>query len=778
MNEEQALKVFGHAATVTQWAAAATNDVSYLDSILAIGSDLLLAASLDSALLFPMSMDLIDAMTFVAWCHLERFDYRLDLLDLDEAERYTVDALKLAVDTNLSESINIRAQTVVARARFCRFDLNGDRSVLDDAVAGLESVTELQLDPIAMAALATCLRRRAEISQPEVAIDDLNKAAELLITLADSDTGPPEITIYPLLLAEWLSELGLVHLTASRLFGEAEKQEQAQRLVSEATDIWPNSPAVLLAFAKVEPSEASYAKVLQLTKTKARIALEASRLLTDLALDSGVPERIIRPASYTWELLQQVINEQVTETNKTVWLPTLAEITATVVPALAATGQAGSAVKCADEVRTRVLQENFPDEERELFELGMAGHQQLSAPIRHALDVLRNEQRPGPSRARARNELSRYEGMVRQIPGFETFRTNPGIDQLTANIETPLLYLVPGKPSGVALLIRPDDRRPIAITLPECLAAPPPIVQRFRNAAFSDQIPPGARRRAVNLVSDWAWASIYEPLREALHGYSSVHIIGTSYLGLVPCHSARTPAGKGWRYSSEEIEFRYVPSARALDVARRRQLPKQQVKLLVIPQPAGSGPDLDGARLEVNAVSSYFDSVDLLSEDQINSYGIRRAIGGVGWLHAACHGLTDPQDPASSGLLLADGARFTLRDLFNSNQGHLLVAVLSACQTNVPDLRLPDESTSIATGLLIGGCRAVIASAWQVPDAATSALMRMFYSEWQREGYDVSSALRRAQLAFATGDVAAPPGEWRSEWAEPYFWAGFSYLGP
>jgi len=102
--------------------------------------------------------------------------------------------------------------------------------------------------------------------------------------------------------------------------------------------------------------------------------------------------------------------------------------------------------------------------------------------------------------------------------------------------------------------------------------------------------------------------------------------------------------------------------------------------------------------------------------------------------------------------------------------------VLSACQTNVPDVNLPDEAISLATGLLIGGCRAVIASAWQVPDPATSALMQLFYHCWRRDGQEVSAALRKAQLTFAAGGGGVD--KWRSEWADPYFWAGFSYLGP
>jgi CHAT domain-containing protein len=260
-----------------------------------------------------------------------------------------------------------------------------------------------------------------------------------------------------------------------------------------------------------------------------------------------------------------------------------------------------------------------------------------------------------------------------------------------------------------------------------------------------------------------------------LAGHAYTHIIGSSYLSLVPYHAARAQTGSAWRYAFEDLEFRYIPSARVLATARRRRTFTDDPKFLAIPQFVGAGVDLEGARNEVNEVAAFFDFATVLPQEDINKYSIRQAMGGVGWLHAACHGFADPEDPLASGLILGDGERFTLRDLFESNEGHLLVAVLSACQTNVPDLRRPDEATSLATGLLMGGCRAVIASSWQVPDSATSALMQLFYRA--REGMDTSSALRHAQLEFARGEGAGVEG-WRSEWTEPYFWAGFSYLGP
>jgi CHAT domain-containing protein len=53
--------------------------------------------------------------------------------------------------------------------------------------------------------------------------------------------------------------------------------------------------------------------------------------------------------------------------------------------------------------------------------------------------------------------------------------------------------------------------------------------------------------------------------------------------------------------------------------------------------------------------------------------------------------------------------------------------------------------------------------------------MRLFYERWRSEHDAIPAALHNAQVAFATGRVAT---EWKNEWSEPYFWAGFSYTGP
>jgi len=752
-------------------------DVNPLDKIIDIGFYVMVAAGRDPTRLFPPAADLVETLTFMAWCHLERYTYRLGVFELDEAQRYAEDALTLG-GTLICGPTMIRAKSVIAGVALRQYELTGDSIRLDDAIAQLGPAVELISDANAMATLASCLRRRANNVDKEAALRDLQQAKGLLACLVDPVSGPPPMPVLPLLRARWLAEFAQVHAAWQRVDSAADLRS-ARDLVDEALRAWPESGEARLADAAIEGSVEAYGRVVELARrpSDTSIVLPAAETLAMLSAGSGrVDAYATQVAGLAWQLLQQAIDNQVEDAHKTLWLPRLAQMTAVLAPARATLGDLAGAVDCAEGARTRILQERFPDEDNELFELAEAGHRDLSASIRQALGLMRDRESTALSRARARDRLWHESERVRQLPDFSSFRTTPRASEIAQSLGAPVVYLVPGDPAGVALIVPGGSGTITAVPLPMCTRTPPAEVERFRTAAFGRWMPAGARRTAVGIVSAWAWDAIHAPLAPALAGQACAHLIGLSYLALIPTHAARTRTPSGHRHAIEEIEYRSAPSARALMAARRRQMPEIEPRFMVVPQPDGGGTDLEGARQEAASVAARFDNAIVLAQRDITSHGLRNAIGGVGWLHVACHGVADAENPMDSGLVFRDDERFRLSDLFGATQRHLLLTVLSACETNVPDVRLPDEATSLAAGLFIGGCRAVIASGWQVPDIATSALMRRFYDLWRRDGYAVSDALRRAQLSFAHGGVGIEG--WRDEWSEPYFWAGFSYLGP
>ncbi|CAG8765862.1 7399_t:CDS:2, partial [Acaulospora colombiana] len=76
----------------------------------------------------------------------------------------------------------------------------------------------------------------------------------------------------------------------------------------------------------------------------------------------------------------------------------------------------------------------------------------------------------------------------------------------------------------------------------------------------------------------------------------------------------------------------------------------------------------------------------------------RRVMKGMeecNWLHLACHGIQEPDEPTKSALLLEDG-HLTLEEVIKLNLPRAEFAFLSACQTTTGDENLSEEAVHIA----------------------------------------------------------------------------------
>jgi CHAT domain-containing protein len=198
---------------------------------------------------------------------------------------------------------------------------------------------------------------------------------------------------------------------------------------------------------------------------------------------------------------------------------------------------------------------------------------------------------------------------------------------------------------------------------------------------------------------------------------------------------------------------------------------------LIVADPARPDQDsLRAAHTEAATVRSSFPGARVLAGADATADAVTRAMPGSRILHFACHGVAVVDDPMRSALLLAGDGELRLAQLAATPMDGVDLAVLAACRTAASDIALPGEALNLAAGLLAAGTRTVIGSLWPVPDAATAALMAVFYARLAA-GRPPADALREAQLAFTDGTVRTPPEAGGDEWSEPYFWAGFVCLG-
>lgn len=144
------------------------------------------------------------------------------------------------------------------------------------------------------------------------------------------------------------------------------------------------------------------------------------------------------------------------------------------------------------------------------------------------------------------------------------------------------------------------------------------------------------------------------------------------------------------------------------------------------------------------------------------------------YVHFATHGLLNSEQPELSGILLSSYDEFgkrqngflQLHDVYNLKLSADLV-VLSACETALgKDIR-GEGLVGLTRGFMYAGVPRIVASLWNVDDAATAELMGMFYKAMLTEGKRPAEALRTAQVHMAR----------TNQWSSPYYWAAFTLQG-
>jgi CHAT domain-containing protein len=143
-------------------------------------------------------------------------------------------------------------------------------------------------------------------------------------------------------------------------------------------------------------------------------------------------------------------------------------------------------------------------------------------------------------------------------------------------------------------------------------------------------------------------------------------------------------------------------------------------------------------------------------------------------VHFAAHGLLNDKHPELSGIVLSlldrqgkeqDGF-LTLADVFRMNLTADLV-VLSACGTALGREVRGEGLIGLTRGFMYAGAARVVASLWNVDDAATADLMAHFYKRLLKDGQRPAEALRWAQAEMRE----------QKRWRHPYYWAAFVLQG-
>ncbi|MGW6567799.1 CHAT domain-containing protein [Streptomyces sp. NPDC054975] len=425
----------------------------------------------------------------------------------------------------------------------------------------------------------------------------------------------------------------------------------------------------------------------------------------------------------------------------------------------------------------------------------------LTGPTGGAVTIPADPGDPGPSYsgreagllAESRHALARtwdeLLDRVRRLDGLEDFLGAPtAADLLGAASGGPVVVVNVSRHGSDAILVTAEEGIQVvplpALTFEETVNRTVEFVASI-DQAYGEQ---GARQAvaAMGTLSDtleWLWTAVAEPVLDRLGPLAAPREDGpstrlwwcpTGWLSFLPLHASGRPDPRTGETVMDRVVSSYTPTLRALVRARKapvRAAVTAPTPLIVTLAETPGAPSLPGASQEAKLLRKLFPSHVELAGDAATVAAVRDALPAHPWVHFSCHGVSDPDTPSESGLVLHDG-RLTVRDAAEQRPREAVLAVLSACSTSQGGLTLPDESVHLASSFQLAGYPHVIGTLWPVADKVATRLTEELYAT-------LVDDLARGRPIDPARALHHPVRELRRRLARaPHLWAAHIHTGP
>ena len=637
--------------------------------------------------------------------------------------------------------------------------------------------------PIRLNGLASSLTHRYSVKG---STEDLKRAIALLEDALDrTDSDSPQLPFRLANLANALRLLGEVPGHEPDLERAIAQYERLEQIASPESPIGPvcllqHGSALALKWIRSKSPHDWHRAINTLQRsthsgrdTAVQASLDAARQWLILAVFEKEWDEAQCAYGHAWEASEKLVRIQFLRRDKESWLEHTQGLAASASFAFAKTGRFVEAAEILERGQARLLGETLAKERTAFEHLAASGRADLLERYRDAIGKIRqfsDQETPSPEArtkiTQAQDEIERIVETVRRLEGFEDFlQPATFADVQRAAALRPLIYIAATPVGGLALVIGAGVADLISpVWLPELTE------DTLKIALLGAQTSGGlgllgAQRAwqqsrdldhfrawlsAMESCGRWLWDSVLAPILQAFPRLREASLIPIGSLSLLPLHSAwrEDPARPTGRiYLLDLLTVSYAPNARTLLGARAIAERVSPRKLLAIdePRPTCSRP-LPSSAPEVCAVAAHFTDPMILRHQEAMRDSVLNALPGHDVLHFSCHGHAELANPLSSFLLMAHNQHLTLGEILKRRLEGVRLAVLSACETGVPGLRLPEEVVSLASGLLQAGAAGVISSLASVDDFSTMLLISSFYSIWQQDAPDPAQALRRAQI--------------------------------
>ncbi|KAG1869949.1 CHAT domain-containing protein [Suillus subluteus] len=361
---------------------------------------------------------------------------------------------------------------------------------------------------------------------------------------------------------------------------------------------------------------------------------------------------------------------------------------------------------------------------------------------------------------------------IRNLKGFSRFLLPPSYEDLQAAARHgPVIILIASQYSCSAIIV-PTAGEPHHVSFPRITLThleklKNDFAREIRIASF---MRPEETRKELQVLLQTVWDDIMLPIVIVLQrdlkvkNGSRIWLCPTATFTSIPLHAAhpfrKKADGRGRELCLEDVYIcSYTPTLSALIRSR------QMMKTLVTPsfaairqsEPgAGQGKALFTIDSELALVRKLVPTAanpTTLSGDDATRAGALDALQRNTWVHFACHGKQDHEQPYYSRFAMRDKP-LTLLDIMEKDIPHAEFAFLSACHTAVGDEKTPDEVIHLAAGLQFSGFKSVIGTLWVVEDAVAKHVVEAFYTNMFKDGVmDCTKAawvLNRATNAVRT----------------------------
>jgi CHAT domain-containing protein len=489
---------------------------------------------------------------------------------------------------------------------------------------------------------------------------------------------------------------------------------------------------------------------------------------------------------------EELFRAQVLRADKEAWLADAQGLPTEAAYALTRVGRVDAAVEAVETGRARLVSEVLDQGRADLSRLDGLGFGALVEVYRRSASELAELVRSGASPAvlrAARAAVDEAVEGIRAVPGYARFLARPSVADVRACVPpgTAVVYLACARAGGVALVV--DDEGVRSVDLKADAAA---VDKRVEALAGARGHP--AWEGVLDAVGRWAWDAVVEPVASVLRARRVV-VVASGRLAMVPLHAAWHPTEGGREYLVDRWVLSYAPNARAFDASRRGAGVAEDSALVVAgPEPSALAP-IAHAAVEAACVARWYPNSTVLSGARADRASVLAALRGASVAHFVCHGIARTAKPLTSALVLAGDEELTLADILGLSAVSARLAVLSACDTDLPGVDLPDETVSLPTGLLQAGFAGVVATQWPVWGEPAALLTMRFHHLRHAEGQPPAEALRLAQIwlrdttnaekvADLAGSEVRPvarmlrlrePGD--RPYRHPRVWAAFSYHG-